>query len=161
MKKTPDKRNIGFYVVIFAILIAVVYLLVAGDTSSVDVSYSEMRSLFENKQVSSFVLEDSTVKMKLNEEYKGAKEAKHKLYSLSIFYEDLGETIDKQYADGTLTEYNYKTGIQASWWVSIIPYLILMAGVLFLMYMMMGRSGGGAGGAVKFGKARTRVGIDE
>ncbi len=161
MKKTPVRNNIGFYIVILAILIAVVYLLVAGDTSSVDVNYSEMRSLFENKQVSSFVLEDSTVKMKLNTEYKGATEARHKLYSLTIFYEDLSETINAQYADGTLTEYNYKTGIQASWWVSIIPYLLLMAGLLFLMYMMMGRSGGGAGGAVKFGKARTRVGIDE
>ena len=161
MKKTPVRNNIGFYIVILAILIAVVYLLVAGDTSSVDVNYSEMRSLFENKQVSSFVLEDSTVKMKLNTEYKGATEARHKLYSLTIFYEDLSETINAQYADGTLTEYNYKTGIQASWWMSIIPYLLLMAGLLFLMYMMMGRSGGGAGGAVKFGKARTRVGIDE
>jgi cell division protease FtsH len=161
LKKTPVRNNIGFYIVILAILIAVVYLLVAGDTSSVDVNYSEMRSLFENKQVSSFVLEDSTVKMKLNTEYKGATEARHKLYSLTIFYEDLSETINAQYADGTLTEYNYKTGIQASWWVSIIPYLLLMAGLLFLMYMMMGRSGGGAGGAVKFGKARTRVGIDE
>lgn len=159
--KTPQKRDIGFYVFIFVILMAIVYLLVMGNSAADEVNYSEMRTLFTNEQVESFVIEDSTVYMKLREPYNGYDEAVHDLYNLSIFYEDLGELIDQQYAKGILKEYDYKVGMQTPWWLSLIPYVLLMGAIVLLMYVMMNKSGGGAGGAIKFSKARTRVGIDE
>jgi len=159
--KTPKKRDIGFYVFIFVILMAVVYLLAAGNTGATEVTYSEMRTLFAEEKVESFIIEDGTVYMELREPYNEYDEAVHELYNLSIFYEDLGETIDEQFASGVLTEYDYDIGIQAPWWLSMIPYLLLMGGIVVLWVVMMNRSGGGAGGAVKFSKARARVGIDE
>ncbi|MDR2589681.1 MAG: ATP-dependent zinc metalloprotease FtsH, partial [Oscillospiraceae bacterium] len=47
-------------------------------------------------------------------------------------------------------------------WVSILPYVILIAVFVFIWHSMMSRSGiGGDKGAMRFGKARTRVAGDE
>ncbi len=161
--KNRNPRDIGFYVLILIILISTIYLLTMQDsTSSVTVDYSEVRRLFEQEQVESFVLEDTTLTMTLREEYNGSTTAVHELYDVAIFYSDLGDLITEQFDSGILTEYNYDIGWQAPWWIQFLPYILLF-GLFFLWYYMMNRAGGGGGekAAMKFGRARTRLGTDE
>ena len=47
------------------------------------------------------------------------------------------------------------------WWASMIPYLLLIGVMFALWYYMMNKSGGGAPGVGKFGKARTKLGSEE
>ena len=162
----PKKREIGFYIVIFIILMAVVYLLMRGETNYTTVTYSEMVELFEKEKVDSFIVDwsESILSMKLKEEYEGYSEARLELANPALFYEDMDELIDQQKADGILKEYDYKIGFQIPWWLSFIPYLMLLGGLMFIWYMMMSRTGGGGGGgggAMRFGRARFRVGLDE
>ena len=158
--KNTQKRDIGFYILIFIILISVIYLLV-GPTknTSVNLTYSEVRTLFEDKQVKSFYIEDDIIYMELYSEYNGSKSAESKLYSVSIFYYDLGDTISEQLKNGTLEEYDYLPAYETPWWLSLLPY-ILAFGIFFaLWYVMMNRAGGAGGekNVMKFGKARTRL----
>ena len=162
----PKKREIGFYIVIFIILMAVVYLLMRGETNYTTVTYSEMVELFEKEKVDSFIVDwsESILSMKLKEEYEGYSEARLELANPALFYEDMDDLIDQQKADGILKEYDYKIGFQIPWWLSFIPYLMLLGGLMFIWYMMMSRTGGGGGGgggAMLFGRARFRVGLDE
>ena len=130
----PKKREIGFYIVIFIILMAVVYLLMRGETNYTVVTYSEMVELFEKEKVESFVVDwsESILSMKLKEEYEGYTEARLELANPALFYEVMDELIDQQKADGILKEYDYKIGFQIPWWLSFIPYLMLLGGLIFI-----------------------------
>ena len=86
---------------------------------------------------------------------------KYDLYSFGVFYEDFKDIIKSQYESGVLEEYDYDEGFVAPWWASMIPYVLVMVGVMALWYVMMNKAGGGAGGIAKFSKARTRLGSDE
>ena len=163
-ERPNKKRDIGFYILILVILLSAVYLLTGDRTSNEKsgvVEYSEVIRLFEQKQVDYFVIEDNLLYMELKTPYDGNDAVTHELLSFSAFYSDLGETINAQRADGTLRDYNYKLGWQAPWWISMLPYLIIMAVFFVLWFNMMGKAGGGAGGVMKFGKARTRLGSEE
>ena len=125
-------------------------------------TYSQVRDLFRNNQVSSFVLEGDSLILTLKEPYGGRYNVVHQLYSFSVFYEDLHELIDEQWGEGVLKEYDYTTGWEAPWWLAFIPYLIILVVFGVLWFVMMNR--GGAGGdktAMRFGRARTRVGTGD
>ncbi|MEG1908871.1 MAG: ATP-dependent zinc metalloprotease FtsH [Oscillospiraceae bacterium] len=165
MKKNRNQaRDIGFYVLILVILLATVFTMTSKKNVSPELLYSEVYDLFENEQVDSFDLVGNELTMKLKTPYKDVDLITTKVYSLELFYSDLGDIIKEQKADGTIKEYDYNEPWVAPWWVSMLPYfgIILVFG-LFWYFMMKNaaRGGGAGGGAMKFGKARVRLGTDE
>ena len=161
----PDKnraRQIGFYVLIALLLVATIWAMTRS-TSTESLNYSEVIELFESEKVERFAIDtDGNLTMELREEYKGSKTYSYRVGAFSIFYHDLNETIRAQKAAGTLTEYDYPPAQEVAWWVAFVPYLIifLMMGALWYA-MMRSAQGGGAGGVMKFSKARTRLGSEE
>lgn len=156
--KNKKPRDLGFYAIILVVLIAVIFMLMSrGENDAL--SYADVRKMFINEQISSFVVEGDMLVMQLKEPINGKYSAHHDLFSFSVFYEDLHELVDQQWQSGVISEYDYKQGWQAPWWLSFLPYLILLASFGILWYFMMNRGGGGERGAMHFGKARTRVGI--
>ena len=162
MKKTNKKpRDIGFYVMILVVLVAVIFLMVSNKDTDTQLKYSEVRSLFEGEKVKSFMVDGDTLVLSLKEPYDGRYTASHELYSFSVFYEDLHELIDQQRDAGILTEYDYNVGWQTPWWLPLIPYVLIMVVFGVFWFVMMNRGAGGDKGAMRFGKARTRVGATE
>ncbi len=159
-------RDLGFYILILVILLSVVYLLAtSGDIPSTEVeNYSEVRRLFENGDVEYFAIEDNVLTMRLTESYgsTGSDTVYHELFDVGIFYSDMSEVIDELMVSQSEFEYTYKASMTMPWWVSIIPY-VLIIGVFFILWgVMASKSGmGGDRGAAKFGKARTRLGSEE
>jgi cell division protease FtsH len=145
---------------IFVILMATIFILLSqNDTESL--SYSEVRRLFEQEKVDSFIIEGDNLIMSLKEPMNGTLTATYKLYSVDIFYNDLHERIDQQYADGILSGYDYTVGWQAPWWLAFVPYVLIFAVFMLLWYFIMNKGAGGDKGAMRFGKARTRLGSAE
>ncbi|MBQ5350013.1 MAG: ATP-dependent zinc metalloprotease FtsH, partial [Oscillospiraceae bacterium] len=161
----PDRnraRQIAFYALVAVLLIAAIWAMSRG-TNSRPLKYSEVIELFESNQVEKFSIDtDGNLMMELKEEYKGSKTYSYRVGAFSIFYSDLNETIRAQKEAGTLTEYDYPPAQEIAWWVAFIPYIVifLMMGVLWYA-MMRSAQGGGAGGVMKFSKARTRLGSEE
>ncbi|MCC8356624.1 MAG: ATP-dependent zinc metalloprotease FtsH [Oscillospiraceae bacterium] len=153
-------RDIGFYALILVVLLATVYSL-TGTSTTVTVTYSEVIDLFDNQQVESFVVSGDDLYLYLREPYEGVTEIVKTLRDVNQFNEDLGDTIKEQKAAGILTEYDYDEGWTAPWWLSFIPYLIVIVVFGVLWYAMMSRAGGGAGGVAKFSKAHTRVASED
>lgn len=158
--KNSRASSLGFYALIVLILVSAVFLL-TSQRESVTYKYSEIRALFEQEQISSFTVEGDSLVITLREQREdGTKTINYELYNFNIFYTDFKDLIDQQYAAGTLT-YDYKQGWQAPWWAQMIPYVLLILVCVALWYTVMSRTGGGDKNAMRFGRARTRLGSEE
>ncbi|MCR4771741.1 MAG: ATP-dependent zinc metalloprotease FtsH [Oscillospiraceae bacterium] len=158
--KKSRPRDLGFYAIILVILIGVIYLMMSRNETT-KLSYDEVRKLFESESVTSFVLEGDTLVLQLTDPVGGTYSAQHDLYSFSAFYEDLHELIDEQRSEGIITDYDYNVGWKAPWWLSFLPYVILLVSFVVLWFFMMNRGAGGERGAMHFGRARTRIGASD
>ena len=163
-RPSPNKtRQIGFLVLIFVLLLGTIYSM-TRNTAKESLIYSEVIELFETKQVESFTIDtDGNLTMQLRSAYKGQTKYSYECGSFSIFYNDLNDLVQEQKAEGILTEYDYPPAWEAAWWLSFVPYLIIFVimGVLWYSMMRSAQGGGGAGGVMKFSKARTRLGSEE
>ena len=179
-------RDIAFYVILLAIMIAVIVSMTKDSKANEIETYSELVDLFNQERVKSFVYEPGSTTSQIvlevrptEEQLKELRESgrlpetaegkeitipmTYDLYSFSVFYEDFKDLIREQHASGVLETYQYDVGTVWPWWTSLIPYLLLMIGAMVIWYFMMNRMGGGAGaGSVaRFSKARTRLGSEE
>lgn len=146
-------KGFGFYAVLL-VLLAVAAISLLGRKVPEKIVYSDIVGYFENKQVDQFEIKDSDIFLTL----KDGKEIKYNLLSVSMFYDDMKDTIREQRANGTLKNYEYSQ-TQIPWLLSILPYgllAILMIGAWIFMMRRMGD--GGAGGKMnQFGRARTKL----
>ncbi len=161
-------RDLGFYILLLVIMVAVIYTMTRDTAPDQVESYSELVDLFQQEKVQSFIYRPGSsanrviLEVRTDDPLMPTKQMSYDLYSFSVFYEDFHEIIEQQYADGIIEEYDYETGVVIPWWASILPYILLMGGALVLWFVMMNRmGGGGAGGVARFSKARTRSGSDE
>ena len=162
--KRNRSRDIGFYMLILVLIACTVFTVLNSEEPD-KMSYAEVKDLFTEKKVESFVYDGTknllTMKVRDSSAKKGIKEVSYEMYSFSLFYEDLGETIEQQYKDGTIKDYQIEP-VRSSWWLQLIPYALLFGLMIFWIVMMTKANGGGVGGGVnKFGKARTRLGSEE
>ena len=165
MKSNPKRiRDLGFYILLVVIMIAVVFTM-GQETKAEEIkNYSELIDLFESEKVKSFRTEGTeliVLEVRTDDPAKPTKEMSYNLYNFAVFYEDFKDIISEQYKAGIIEEYDYDEGFVVPWWASFLPYLLIMGGGMFLWYMMMNRGGGGAGAIGKFSRARTRLGSDE
>ena len=146
--KRNRTRDIGFYVLIFVLIACTVYMLTTSkDTDKM--TYSEVKDLFTSEKVQSFVYDGTsnklTMKVRDASAKNGTKEVAYNMYSFSLFYEDLGDTIEQQYKDGIIKEYQIEP-IRSSWWIQLIPYILLVGLMVFWVVMMTKANGGGGVG---------------
>jgi len=136
-----------------------------GDSGVTSVEYSELRRLFMSNQVESFTINSNNrVRAALKENYEGSNSAvvTHDLLDIGLFHADFSSDINRLLITNEEFEYNYEPGMRIPWWVTLLPYVILIAIFFFIWNSMMNRSGiGGDKGAMRFGKARTRVASDD
>ena len=156
-------RDLGFYVLLIVIMMAVIFTMTGEKDTNKIKNYSDLVDLFTEEKVQSFRTEGSTIilEVRTGDTIAPTEEMKYDLYSFGVFYEDFKDIIKSQYESGVLEQYDYDEGFVAPWWASMIPYVLVMVGVMALWYVMMNKAGGGAGGIAKFSKARTRLGSDE
>ena len=164
--RNRSPREIGLYIVILIIILSAFYLMYSpGDQGSTSVDYSELRRLFMNDDVASFKISNNnrlTATLKRNYENTNSPVVTHDLLDIGLFHADFSTYIDRMMANNENFSYNYEPGMRIPWWVSLIPYIILIAVFFFIWNSMMNRSGiGGEKGAMRFGKARTRVAGDD
>ncbi len=164
MKKNRNQaRDIGFYVLILVILMATVFTMTSQPDTSRDVKYSEIIDLFNKEQVEYFETVGNEITLTLREPYNGSNTVTSELGSVDYFYQQMGSLIQKQKDEGILKDYGYSPALTTPWWVQFVPYLILLVifGVFWYAMMKSAAKNGGAGGAIRFGRARTRLGADE
>ena len=125
-------------------------------------SYAKVRELFETEQVSAFTVTDTTLRMKLREPIDGKTELKKDLFSVTLFYDDLGELIEQQKADGIIEDYDFTADHSINYVAMFAPYILAVLGIFAIWYFLSVRSAGGGGGdrMAKFGTASFKTGGD-
>ena len=161
-------RDIGFYVLILLILLATVYTM-TRNTQAKTYKYSEIYDLFKKEQVDSFYVDGTNLVLTLKADKAAAASATdtapttvtYQLSSFTVFYNDFNDMVKDQYARGVISSYDYRQGWTAPWWLSLLPYVLVMAVFMAIWYVMMNKAGGAAGGVAKFSRARTKLGSEE
>ena len=164
MKKNRNQaRDIGFYVLILVILLATVFTMTSQPDNLAEVKDSDIDSLFKSEQVEEVSMVGNELTLKLYEPFNGSDTITKELSSTELFHTRYDELIEKQKEDGIIKVYNFDPALTTPWWVQFVPYLVLLLifGVLWYVMMKTAAKNGGAGGAIKFGRARTKLGQDE
>jgi len=147
-------KIILFYLVLIAVIIFFV-AQVFTTTQADKLVYSDIVTYFEQEQVSAFVVdEDYLLTMTL----KDGSEVSYQLKSLTIFRDDLGDLILEQKSAGIIASYDYEPETVFPWWVSMLPYLIIIVIFVALWFYVMNQAMGGKGNKMNsFGKARVKT----
>ena len=161
MAMTKQRRtpNVSIFFLI-VVLMMCASLLWQMDNQSTALQYSQVRQLFLQEKVETVDIDtDLTMTLTLREAVNGSKTVQYKLYSFQLFYDDLNDLVQQQYADGIIKDYDYPEPQTTNWLEVLLPW-VLTAVVLGLMwYFMFARAQGGMGAdrMAKFGSARTRT----
>ncbi|NLU23803.1 MAG: ATP-dependent zinc metalloprotease FtsH [Clostridiales bacterium] len=118
-----------------------------------------MRQLFEQEKVQSFTIDNTRLTMTLKDESGSGKTATCSLYSFDLFYDDMNDLVQQQYADGVLTKYDYHADHSTNWLQLLLPYVLAVLGFVLLLNMMARMNGGGMGPdkMAQFGEARVQT----
>ena len=98
----------------------------------------------------------------LGEPIDGKAELKKDLFSVTLFYDDLGELIEQQKADGIIEDYDFTADHSINYVAMFAPYILAVLGIFAIWYFLSVRSAGGGGGdrMAKFGTASFKTGGD-
>ncbi len=157
--KSNIKITIFYLVLIGVILIATAALF--GNTSGPEIIYSDIDRLFYEEQVKSFEIDSSN---KLTIITKDNKAVEFGLRDYQMFMLQFGDTIEEQFRAGTIESYNIAEPVELPWWISLLPYaIVIILFIVFWFFIINQFSGaGGKGGKIaNFGKARAKLGSDE
>ena len=163
MNRKPS-RGIGVYIVILAMLMMTIYFAVSMMSDQEQPKYYEIISYFEKEQVQEFTLDVSSgeMSMKIKNDAGQTAIVNYRVASVNMFYEDTKELIDaynEKHPDAVMKT-DFIRPKDAPWWLSMLPYLLLIGAMIFLWFMMMRQAGGGAGKAMSFAKAKVRTADD-
>ncbi|HCG35861.1 MAG TPA: hypothetical protein DER23_05895 [Clostridiales bacterium] len=169
----------NFKIIIFYIVLIVGILIVTTtlleDATTVKITYSDVVDFFHSNQVKSFVVdEDNYITVVLTDEGKEVANEfgiingtfSYQLRSLDLFYYDVGQYItspnEAEKIGSNIESYNYVVPQATPWWLSFLPYVIIIVVFIVLWMYMMNQATGGKGSKINaFGRAKARLGSDE
>ena len=143
------------YLIIIGVIVFSVFSVFNRGEKIEKVPYGELVQLFTEEKVTSFEVEGLEVTCILADETK----VRHELVSLSMFYEDIMPMVREQQKNGIVKEYNFKEGFTMPWWVSLLPY-VLMIGLFVAFFVITQRQMNGSKGH-GFTRMRVKTGADQ
>ena len=151
-----------FYIVLIGVLIVATASL-WNSVPTESLLYSDVVDLFKNEQVREFkVDEDNTltmlVRVTMQDGTEGEATLTYKLSDIDMFREDLGELIESQHASGVITAYDYPPPYEIPWWVSLLPYVIVIVLFVAMWIYVMNQASGGKGSKINsVGRAKAKL----
>ena len=157
MKKSNRK-----ILIFYAVLIGVIFISTAalfGTQPTEPIIYSDIDKLFYEQQVKAFEIDkDNNLTIKKQD----GEIVSFTLRDLDMFWGQFGETIEEQLHDGIVESYNIAEPQVIPWWVSLLPYaIVIVLFVVFWIFIVNQAAGGKGGKPGSFGKARAKLGADE
>lgn len=156
-------KSIIFYILIPVLLIGSIFLFSSQSKNSTQ-NYSEIVNLFRTNQVTEFEIDlsNGSLTYKLVDDKKEDAPHTYTVPSVTYFIEDVGDYIDEYNTANPDNQivYNYKRGSSNSWWVSLLPTLILFALITVVSVIMIRKMGNTIGNETNrtlgFGKIKAK-----
>lgn len=166
MKKTNWKAIIPYIVIPLALVLVIATYSAVGPQSKKKTEYYEVVNMFETHAVTEYKLNLSSGAL----EYKLKDDEtvyRYTVPNVSLFVDDIHDDIveyNKENPDNQI-KMDYASGTANSWWVSLLPtvvMILLLAGVMFFMFRRMNQSVQSENNrAMSFGKARYKKNDDK
>lgn len=166
MKKTNWKTIIPYIVIPLALVLVIATYSAVGPQSKKKTEYYEVVNKFETHAVTEYKLNLSSGAL----EYKLKDDEtvyRYTVPNVSLFVDDIHDDIveyNKENPDNQI-KMDYASGTANSWWVSLLPtvvMILLLAGVMFFMFKRMNQSVQNENNrAMSFGKARYKKNDDK
>ena len=150
--------SVILYIVILGVLLSWILGLFSGKTDNL--TYSQVVELFRKEQVKSFVVEESTITLKLHNPYNGKTELVCILSDRESFRQEMWDTFRAQTESGVLESYDFLPEAEDSAFDIVLPLLVVGIVLLFVWALLMGRMNS-ANAMSSFGKARTVLGVPD
>ena len=118
--------------IFYAVLIAVILIATAalfGGTPGEKIMYSDIDKMFYEQQVKAFEIDSND---RLTIVKRDNTTVTFSLRSLDSFWNQFGDTIEEQFRAGIIEEYNIAEPVEIPWWVSLLPYAIVI--ILFIVF---------------------------
>ena len=158
MKKTNWKAIIPYIVIPLALVLVIATYSAVGPQSKKKTEYYEVVNMFETHAVTEYKLNLSSGAL----EYKLKDDEtvyRYTVPNVSLFVDDIHDDVveyNKENPDSQI-KMDYASGTANSWWVSLLPtvvMILLLAGVMFFMFRRMNQSVQSENNrAMSFGKA--------
>ena len=150
-------KVIIFYVVLISVLIIAITSIL-GNANNSNYTYGEIVEMFKQEKITEcYVGNDNILYLKDVD----GKKITYEIRELSIFYTDLNELILEQAEKGIITKYDYEPVPKTPWWLSFLPYIIVMVIFIVLWFFVMNQATGRGGKINNFGKSRAKLTTDD
>ena len=166
MKKTNWKAIIPYIVIPLALVLVIATYSAVGPQSKKKTEYYEVVNMFETHAVTEYKLNLSSGAL----EYKLKDDEtvyRYTVPNVSLFVDDIHDDVveyNKENPDSQI-KMDYASGTANSWWVSLLPtvvMILLLAGVMFFMFRRTNQSVQSENNrAMSFGKARYKKNDDK
>ena len=161
MKK--QGRSIAPFIYLLVLLAVFSWALNALGPKTNTIPYSQLVELFQNEQVSQFLVEGNSITLVLRTPINGKNTITSGLADPEGFRSQMQSLFDEQMKSGVLTTYDFVADKTYTPYDFILP-LLVAGGVLLLAWtFIMARMNGAGGGnpMAQFGKARTVMGVPD
>jgi len=138
LKKKGLKAFLPYIIIPLLFICCIMFF--TNQSNKAKLEYYEMISLFDNGKVTEYELDLSSGRLR----YKVADKKEVQEYTVpnvNLFLDDVHESVIKYNREhpSTPIKANYESGTSNSWWVSIIPYAILILMSVVIVYFMFRR----------------------
>ena len=161
MKK--QGRSIAPFIYLLVLLAVFSWALNAFGPKTNTIPYSQLVELFQNEQVSQFLVEGNTITLILRSPINGKNTITSGLADPEGFRSQMQSLFDEQIKSGVLSVYDFVADKTYTPYDLVLP-LLVAGGVLLLAWtFIMARMNGAGGGnpMAQFGKARTVMGVPD
>ena len=160
MNQQPSKRFNFLYLLLLCAALALLFMLLSRDKEYTEIPYSQVHAQFREENVKKFQWKDGILTLHLHKPLGGEDIVAHELADAGMFQEELHALYEAQHAAGVIEEYTFLPITPTPWYISLLPYVLLMGLLLVAMYFLLGRAGGG-GQQPRFVRANARIGLGE
>ncbi len=148
------------------VLFIIIFLLQGRGPEQAAYKYSDIIDYFETGQVAEYKLNLGTGDLRLKLNNDAGTQIDFELPSVDLFYQNVSQSIreyNEEHPDAKMVQ-DIIRPVETSWFLSLLPTLILFAGLIIFWVFMMRRLGNSMGGGDKqmnFGKAKIKQMSDE
>lgn len=152
-------KGLSFYIVIIVIILFMLTIFTSTGNPP-ELSYSELISHIQNRNVQSITLQGDKATVELINPNKASRTDVYIVYISSP--DSFTDMVTEAYINGQVKDFRNKPEPTAPWWVAILPTIgLIVVFVIFWIFFLQQSQGGGGSRVMSFGKSRAKISTDD
>lgn len=148
-------RGIGFYALIFIIILMFIQFFQTIEASKDRISYTSLITMIENGKIKEITISDMTGVATIT-----GKTIENKKFETSFLTSALIDTVQPMITAGKLNV-NFNTKTTSSTWLSTIPIVLFIILIIVFFFIITQQTQGGGNRVMSFGKSKAKLHADD